>query len=115
MKKKLGAGKKKVEKQIDGYHYNPYPVTFDTFGKLESDIKEKKTGRQRQKSMDNSLRFPDPKKEKERAGSVPGPGHYPMIAHWPGKSEKGKKDDGVKVKDWMKRISKGIEKSIYYS
>ena len=99
---------------MDGYHYNPHYPAFDTFGKLEADIKEKKAGRQREKSMDNAKRFPDDKKGKERSGSVPGPGHYQMIANWPGKPEKGKKDE-VKVKDWMKLISKGVEKSIYYS
>lgn len=112
-KKKIKA--RKIEKQPDGFHYNPHYATFDTFGKLSLDIAEKKNNRIKQKSMFTSQRFGDPKKEKKLGASTPGPGQYPLIAHWSGKPEKGKKKDEEKKKNWMNLITKGIEKSIYYS
>ena len=59
-------------------------------------------------------RFPDPKKSKVKRLNVPGPGNYDMICRWPKKTNiasVGKEDEKG---DWLKSITKGISKSIYY-
>lgn len=58
-------------------------------------------------------RFKDAKKSKSKANTpVVGPGHYPLVAFWPGKDE-GKKKDKSK-KNWMNSVSQAPTKSIYY-
>lgn len=113
-KKKMKESQKKAGKQPDGFHYNPFPATFDTFGKLHADIEAKKPGTLKPRSLSNEKRWIDPKKEKAKAALMPGPGEYPLIAQWPGKLEKGMKKDENKKKNWMNLITKGVEKSIYH-
>lgn len=38
---------------------------------------------------------------------TPGPGAYPMLAHWPGKDDGLKKDKNGKAKNWLEGITKG--------
>jgi len=111
---KTKAKAKKSEKINDGFHYNPIPVTFDTFGKIKADIDAKKPGAVKPRSLSNEKRWVDDKKAKEKSALSPGPGHYPMIAHWPGKIAGGKKKDDKQPKNYLQLITKGVEKSIYY-
>jgi len=52
------------------------------------------------------------KVKKDSPNNFPGP-MYNMIAEWNGKPAAGKKAE-KKETDWMKRITKGPERSIYY-
>ncbi len=113
-KKKMKESQKKSEKQADGFQYNPYPASFDTFGKLKADIDAKKPGMLKPKSLSTEKRWIDDKKAKELGARNPGPGEYPLIAHWPGKLESGKKKDDKQQKNWMELITKGVDKSIYH-
>jgi len=62
--------------------------------------------------MGTEERFKDPKKTKSTTIQItPGAGHYPLIAHWPGKIAK---PEDKKKKNWMYNLSTGIQKSIYY-
>jgi len=65
--------------------YKPFPIEFPTFGKLYQVNKEKKDKGKTQ-WMGTEIRFKDPKKSKSAMTvNVPGAGHYPLIAEWPGK------------------------------
>lgn len=89
--------------------YNPVPVNIMTFDKLKTTSKESNKA----KTWGTSERFSKIKKD---AYNPPGPGHYNTNVIWNGKPE-GKKGDGDSKKDknWMNKLTKGIEKSIYYS
>lgn len=88
-------------------------MDIGTFGKLALDVKEKKPSALKTKMLGNDKRWPDEKKQKELSKSMPGPGQYNMIAQWASIPEKGKKAD-KKSTDWMKNITKGPTRSIYY-
>ncbi|EGR31167.1 hypothetical protein IMG5_116380 [Ichthyophthirius multifiliis] len=92
------------------YKYN-YPSTYDTFGKIYQKLQD--SGGKLTKSAVNYLgkteRFKDISKSKSKQiTNAPGPGHYPLIAQWPGKESKKEQFN------YLEKISKGIEKSIYY-
>ena len=64
--------------------YKNYPVTFDTFGKLLAQAKDKPV-KSAVKYLGTEDRFKDPKKSKSLMKmNVPGAGAYPLIAQWPG-------------------------------
>jgi hypothetical protein len=94
-------------------------VGFDTFDKglrLLADKKSEKT-----KSKNNfgtASRFPDiNKKGSKGKEKVVGPQTYDVTSYWPGKElkkGKGMKEEEKKF-DILKKITKGVEKSIYYS
>jgi len=91
----------------------PFPVAFNTFGKLLELSKDKTKTQTKAKIWGTSERFVAKKDAKKAPNSVPGPGHYPMAATWNGKLAPNNKDK--KDKNWMNKITKGIERSIYYS
>jgi len=111
-KKKHGEESKKGKKTTfpDVGTYNPHAMTFKTFSK-EMEIRKEKKGTKEVKIWGTSARFPVRKDVKKDPNNFPGPGNYPMIAAWNGKNANGKKE---KNKHWMNRLTKGIEKSIYY-
>jgi len=111
-KKKHGEQQKKVKKSTfpDMGSFNPHPVAFKTFSK-ELELTKDKKGKKDSKMWGTSARFVAKKDPKKDANNFPGPGNYPMIAAWNGKTA-GKKE---KDKNWMNRLTKGTEKSIYYS
>lgn len=91
--------------------YNPHPVEFKTFAKDLELAKEKK-GKSSSKAWGSDERFGVKKDGKKDPNNFPGPGTYGMMATWNGKLPNGKAD---KVdKNWMNKITKGIERSIYY-
>jgi hypothetical protein len=93
--------------------YNPQPVEFGTFAKLEATMKDKEKAAPKTKMWGApGDRFR--KAKKDDPNNFPGPGKYNTIAAWNGKAEAGKKSD-KKDTNWMNKLSKGIEKSIYYS
>jgi len=112
-KKKHGEQGKKSKKSTfpDIGTYNPNPVNYKTFGK-EFELRKEKKDQKNVKIWGTSTRFPAKKDPKKDANNFPGPGNYPMIATWNGKSANGKRE---KDKNFMNRVTKGIEKSIYYS
>jgi len=92
--------------------YNPIPVSFGTFQKLEAISKDKEKSGSKVKTWGTQERFGKKGKKTDEGG--PGPGKYNTIAIWNGKPLDGKKSE-KKDTNWMNKISKGIEKSIYYS
>jgi len=92
--------------------YNPYPAHIKTFGKQFELHKEKKDVT-KVKAWGTAVRFVFKKDAKKDPHSVPGPGTYAMTATWNGKLAPNDKDK--KDKNWMNKITKGVEKSIYYS
>jgi len=112
-KKKHAENQKKGKKSTypDMGTYNSQPVEYKTFGKQLELAKEKKGGKD-SKIWGTAGRFTTRKDPKKDPNNFPGPGNYPMVATWTGKNANGKKE---KDKNWMNRVSKGIEKSIYYS
>jgi len=92
--------------------YNPQPVDFGTFAKLEITMKDKDKAGSKVKLWGATDRFK--KAKKDDPNNFPGPGKYNTVAAWNGKPEGGKKAEKGD-KNWMNKISKGIEKSIYYS
>lgn len=109
MKKITAAKEKKIGKSPfpDIGSYNPFPVTYDTFGLGFFKIEKNKGGDKGMKSklFGTSERFHDVKKAKVKRIIVPGPGMYDMIANWSGKTTARTKE--VLKKDWMKNITKG--------
>jgi hypothetical protein len=92
--------------------YNHMPVAYKTFGKLYDQTKNK-TNQTKVKEWGTATRFELKKDNKKDPNNFPGPGQYNMTAEWSGKALTGKTD--TKDKNWMNKITKGIEKSIYYS
>jgi len=93
--------------------YNPQAVNFGTFAKLEETQKDKDKSSSKIKTWGApGDRFK--KSKKDDPNNFPGPGKYNTIAAWNGKPEAGKKAE-KKDGNWMNKVSKGIEKSIYYS
>jgi hypothetical protein len=92
--------------------YTPVPTDIMTFTKLQQ-ISKDKDKLSKAKTWGTSERFTKAKKD---AYNPPGPGFYNTNVVWNGKPE-GKKGDGDNKKDknWMNKLTKGIEKSIYYS
>ena len=108
--------------------YNGFPASYNTFGKVLQQLKDQGGVI---KSSVNYLgkveRFKDPSKTKSKSAlNVPGPGHYPMIAHWAGLfilfkykicifvfvlGKQSKKEEF----NYLNKITTGIEKSIYQS
>ncbi|CAD8139398.1 unnamed protein product [Paramecium octaurelia] len=89
--------------------YNPEPVSFTTFNKLQGNAKKKE--RVDKHTFGTDVRFKDPKKSKSKQGLLPGPGQYPMIVQWQGKEQDKSK---AKIKNYMQSTTKGIQRSIYY-
>jgi len=112
-KKKHGEESKKNKKSTlpDVGSFNPHPVNFKTFAKTFEVNKENK-GKKDSKAWGTSTRFVTKKDAKKDPNNFPGPGSYPLIATWNGKIPAGKKE---KDQNWMNRLTRGIEKSIYYS
>jgi len=96
----------------DGLTVNPFPANYRTFGKLFEQVKNKEAGA-KVKVWGTSSRFQAKKDSKKDPNNFPGPGQYGMTAEWNGKQAVGKNDK--KDKNWMNRVTKGVEKSIYYS
>jgi len=92
--------------------FHPFPVAYKTFGKLY-DQTEKKQVQAKNKEWGTAKRFELKKDPKKDPNNFPGPGQYNMTAEWSGKALTGKTD--TKDKNWMNKVTKGIEKSIYYS
>jgi len=111
--KKKHAEQKKNSKSTfpDVGTFHPEPVAYKTFGKLYDLHKEKKDVT-KVKMWGTAKRFELKKDNKKNPNALPGPGQYPLMATWNGKLPAGKKE---KDKNWMNKITKGIEKSIYYS
>lgn len=79
---------------------------------------ERKTKNKRiERLWGSSVRFADLKKTKSKSLiNVPGPGNYDLISPWlDPKVAYRKKSEKIDKKDWQKLITKGVEKSIYYS
>jgi len=112
-KKKHSENSKKNKKSTypDMGTYNAQPVNYKTFSK-ELELRKDKKGPKDAKIWGTAGRFTTRKDPKKDPNNFPGPGNYPMIATWNGKNANGKKE---KDKNWMNRVSTGIEKSIYYS
>ena len=93
---------------------------YMTFSKL-ADLKkaeEKEKSKKLERLWGTSTRFTDPK-QKSKSKSVsnfPGPGTYDMLSYWkdPKIAYKKKSEKEIGNKDWQYKISKGIERSIYY-
>jgi len=113
-RKKHGEEKSKNKKSAmpDCGTYNPKPADFGTFAKLEEAQKDKNNNSKVKTWGAPGDRFK--KAKKEDPNNYPGPGKYNTIAAWNGKPEGGKKSE-KKDTNWMNKISKGIETSIYYS
>jgi hypothetical protein len=112
--------KKSKEKKND-QNINPFPTMYMTFSKLAEMKKaeEKEKSKKVEKLWGTATRFSDPKKKSKSTSFIncPGPGTYDMISYWKDpkvaymkKSEKEKEDK----KDWQMKITKGVERSIYY-
>jgi len=113
--KKKHAEQKKNSKSTfpDVGTFHPEPVAYKTFGKLYQLHKEKKDIN-KVKLWGTAQRFTGKKDDKKKSSSAfPGPGQYNMTATWSGKLPPGQKEN--KDKNWMNKVTKGIEKSIYYS
>jgi len=112
-RKKHGEEKTKNKKSTnpDCGTYNPQPVNFGTFSKLEIIAKDKDRASKVKTWGAPGDRFRKAKKEDQ---TVPGPGKYNTLAVWNGKPEGGKKSE-KRDTNWMNKLTKGIEKSIYYS
>ncbi len=113
-KKKHGEQGKKSKKSSypDVGTFNPQPAAFKTFGKMYELHKEKKDI-SKVKMWGTAQRFTLKKDTKKDPNNFPGPGQYNMAATWSGKLPLGQKEN--KDKNWMNKVTKGIEKSIYYS
>jgi hypothetical protein len=111
-KKKHGEDAKKNKKSTfpDVGTFNPHPVAFKTFSK-EFELRKEKKDQKIVKMWGTAPRFVMKKDNKKDPNNFPGPGNYDMRAKWNGKSTEKKPKD----LNWMNRITKGIEKSIYYS
>lgn len=90
--------------------YNPLPNDLVTFDKIAEMMKDKNKLPKVKTWGAPGDRFRKPKKD---AYNPPGPGNYNTMIIWNGKQPDGKKDK--KDLNWMNKVSKGIEKSIYYS
>ena len=90
--------------------FNPHPVNYRTFAK-DFELRKEKKDQKNVKMWGTAPRFVIKKDPKKDANNFPGPGNYPMIATWNGKTTEKKAKD----KNWMNRLTKGIETSIYYS
>jgi len=90
--------------------FNPHPVSFRTFAK-DMELRKEKKDQKNVKIWGTSSRFVTKKDSKKDPNNFPGPGTYPMIAGWNGKTVEKKPKD----LNWMNRLTKGVEKSIYYS
>lgn len=111
-KKKHGDQKKRDAKSAgpDIGSYNPFPVEYKTFAKDLAEPKDKKNSNT--KVWGTGSRFVQQKDTKKDPNNFPGPGSYGMVATWNGKLEKG--GNAKTDKNWMNKITKGIERSIYY-
>ncbi|CAD8139487.1 unnamed protein product [Paramecium pentaurelia] len=89
--------------------YNPEPLSFTTFNKLQVNTKKKE--RVDKHTFGTDERFKDPKKSKSKQSLLPGPGQYPLIVQWQGKEQDKSK---AKIKNYMQSTTKGIQRSIYY-
>ncbi|CAD8060988.1 unnamed protein product [Paramecium sonneborni] len=89
--------------------YNPEPLSFTTFNKLQ--VNSKKKEKVDKHTFGTDTRFKDPKKSKSKQILLPGPGQYPMIVQWQGKEQDKSK---AKIKNYMQSTTKGIQRSIYY-
>ncbi|EGR33008.1 hypothetical protein IMG5_063790 [Ichthyophthirius multifiliis] len=94
---------------VGTYKFN-FPLDYDTFGKMLVKGKQKTAV----KYLGTQIRFKDLKSTKSKSVVIgPGPGHYQMIAQWPGKlTLKDKKNE--KAKNYLNLLSSGLQKSIYY-
>jgi hypothetical protein len=111
-KKKHGEESKKKKSSFpDMGTYTSHPVNYRTFGK-DFELRKEKKEQKNVKIWGTSTRFVTRKDPKKDPNNFPGPGNYPMIATWNGKTANGKRE---KDKNYMNRFTKGIEKSIYYS
>jgi len=111
-KKKHGEESKKSKKSTlpDVGTFHPHPVAFKTFAKQFELTKDKKDQKM-VKMWGTAPRFVMKKDTKKDPNNFPGPGNYDMRAKWNGKSTEKKPKD----LNWMNRLTKGVEKSIYYS
>ncbi|CAD8089233.1 unnamed protein product [Paramecium sonneborni] len=89
--------------------YNPEPVEFTSFNKLQ--LLSKKKDKSDKHNFGREDRFKDPKKNKSKQVPVPGPGQYPMIVQWAGKE---KDKNNPKQKNYLDVTTRGISRSIYY-
>lgn len=98
---------------------NPYPTMYMTFSKL-ADLKkaeDKEKTKRLERLWGTSYRFTDAKYKSKSTSVlvVPGPGTYDMISYWNDpKVAYQKKSEKQDKKDWQYKITKGIQKSIYY-
>jgi len=113
-KKKHNEQKKQHSKSAfpDVGTFHPEPVAYRTFGKL-FDLHKEKKDLSKVKMFGTATRFAAKKDPKKDPNNFPGPGMYPMTATWNGKLPPGIKD--TKDRNWMNKITKGVEMSIYYS
>lgn len=67
--------------------YNPFPVSFNTFGKLKEIIEQKKKKKEKFsiQNFGKEERFKDVSKMKGQVSIVPAPNKYDLAVHWPGK------------------------------
>lgn len=90
-------------------------MTFSKLAELKK-AEEKEKSKRTSKFWGTSTRFSDPKKSKSISFiNFPGPGTYDMLSYWNDpKIAYQKKSEKQEKKDWQMKISKGIERSIYY-
>jgi len=90
----------------------PIPVLYDTFDKL---IKLKNENKIRAvKMFGTDKRFREVKPEHpNHPKNTPGPGAHDIVAKWREKPAVGQKAE-KKDPHWMNKITKGVERSIYY-
>ncbi|CAD8155724.1 unnamed protein product [Paramecium octaurelia] len=90
--------------------YKPYPVDYNTFGRsLELLYDKKKIEPAKIKYWGNPSKPVTRNKSEAKI-----PPQYNLIAYWPGKEDGSGKNKELKKFNWMNKVTKGIQQSIYY-
>jgi hypothetical protein len=106
---------KKLTKKDNLEAIDPIHQDFNTFDKTVKELKksESATNAKNLRFFGSQERFPDPKKSKSKSILItPAPSNYNLMALWKGKEKRDEKEKH-KPLDYY-RLTKGIEKSIYY-